>query len=488
MSVTPCSINLFQDKEYLTQLLLAGQQKSRETGHQHFVSISQKISAIDPLLALELLTTPEQHYFYLENPVQRQAIAGIGAVSVGNINLVNRFQKSQEFISQCQSRTTSVGDLHLQGAGTHFFCGFSFFSDVENSSSPFTSTTIFLPKWQIHRQPEYCLLVANLGITYQSNISYLVDSLVKGANKIIYLCHSTYLGSIQSLSLEESNQRESNQKIDSYTQEFKSAVISALNSINQGKFQKIVLAQIRELVAKYPLSMVSSLHNLRSQYPDCYTFAISNGRGYTFLGASPERLISIKQQKLVTDALAGSAPRHSNSSLDHKIGEALLNNSKERNEHQTVVDFIDRSLRELNLQPQRATFPQLLKLSNIQHLWTPIFAPLDHNLHPLEIIAKLHPTPAVAGTPQEIVSAEIRKYEQFDRGLYAAPIGWIDSRGNSEFIVAIRSCLIHGCHATLYAGAGIITGSDPDQELAEITLKFQPLLQALAVSENDFIP
>ncbi len=482
MSVIPCSVNLFQDKEYLTQLLLAGQQKSREIDDQHFVSISQEIPAIDPLLVLELFTTPEQHCFYLENPVQGQAIVGIGAATIGNIDPINRFQRSQEFIAQCQSQTTSVGDLHLQGAGTHFFCGFSFFADLASKSSPFAATTIFLPQWQIYRQPEYCLLVANVGINKQSNIESLVSHLIKDFHKIIHLCQFTYFNSIQQLS-----QGEKEQKIAHHTQEFKSAVISALNSINQGKFHKIVLAQVRELVAKYPFSVVNSLHNLRSKYPDCYTFAISNGSGYTFLGASPERLISIKQQKLVTDALAGSAPRNHNSYLDRASAKALLHNPKERNEHQTVVDFIDRSFRELGLQPQRATTPQLLKLSNIQHLWTPISAQLDHALHPLEIIAKLHPTPAVAGTPREIISAEIRKYEQFDRGLYAAPIGWIDDRGNSEFIVAIRSCLIHGCHAKLYAGAGIITGSDPDQELAEIALKFQPLLQALAVSEHEFI-
>lgn len=487
MSVTPCSVNLFQDKEYLTQLLLAGQQKSRETGHQHFVSISQEIPTIDPLLALKSFTTPEQHCFYLENPVQGQAIVGIGAVTIGNIDPINRFQGSQKFIAQCQRQTTSVGDLHLRGAGIHFFCGFSFFADLKSSTSlftsPFAATTIFLPELQIYCQPEHCLLVANVGINKQSNIESLVNYLVKSFNKLVHLCQSTYFNSIQQLSQEEKLQR-----IDHHPQEFKLAVISALNSINQGKFQKIVLAQVRELVAKYPFSVVNSLHNLRSKYPDCYTFAISNGSGYTFLGASPERLISIKQQKLVTDALAGSAPRNSNPYLDRASAEALLCNPKERNEHQTVVDFIDRSLRELGLQPQRAATPQLLKLSNIQHLWTPISAQLDYDLHPLEIIAKLHPTPAVAGIPQEIVSAEIRKYEQFDRGLYAAPIGWIDSWGNSEFIVAIRSCLIHSCHATLYAGAGIITGSDPDRELAEISLKFQPLLQALAVSGNEFMP
>ena len=100
-------------------------------------------------------------------------------------------------------------------------------------------------------------------------------------------------------------------------------------------------------------------------------------------------------------------------------------------------------------------------------------------MHPLEIVAKLHPTPAVAGVARDIAMKEIRRYESFERGLYAAPLGWVDYQGNSEFIVGIRSALIDGSSARLYAGAGIVEGSDPDKELAEIQLKLQALLKAL---------
>ena len=122
---------------------------------------------------------------------------------------------------------------------------------------------------------------------------------------------------------------------------------------------------------------------------------------------------------------------------------------------------------------------RLLQLSNIQHLWTPIRAAVPANIHPLEIVACLHPTPAVAGAPRTVACEEIRRYETFDRALYAAPLGWIDSRGNSEFVVGIRSALIEGCQARLYAGAGIVAGSDPNKELAEIQMKFQALLNTL---------
>ena len=123
--------------------------------------------------------------------------------------------------------------------------------------------------------------------------------------------------------------------------------------------------------------------------------------------------------------------------------------------------------------------PRLRQLSNIQHLWTPISAIVPPNIHPLKIVAQLHPTPAVAGTLPDIACNEIRRYESFERGLYAAPLGWLDGEGNCEFIVGIRSALIDGDRARLYAGAGIVAGSDPNKELAEIQLKLQALLKAL---------
>jgi menaquinone-specific isochorismate synthase len=223
---------------------------------------------------------------------------------------------------------------------------------------------------------------------------------------------------------------------------------------------------------------MNCLQNLRQNYADCYVFSLSNGRNNCFLGASPERLISIQNQQLVTVALAGSAPRGKTKREDLTNANHLLQSEKEKREHQAVIEFIMQRLQELGLSPQRSPL-KLLKLSNIQHLWTPIYAQLKPPIHPLEIIAKLHPTPAVAGVPTQVACAAIQKYETFERSLYASPLGWVDYQGNSEFIVGIRSALIHKNKARLYAGAGIVAGSDPVKELAEIELKLQALLQAL---------
>lgn len=193
-------------------------------------------------------------------------------------------------------------------------------------------------------------------------------------------------------------------------------------------------------------------------------------------------MINVHNLTLVTDALAGSAPRGKTPEEDAINADRLLKSEKERHEHSLVIDFITQQLLKLGLFPQVVNFqgtPRLRQLSNIQHLWTPIQALVPSHVHPLQIIAHLHPTPAVAGESRLDAMKQIRRYESFERGLYAAPLGWVDTSGNCEFIVGIRSALIDGNRARLYAGAGIVAGSDPSKELAEIQLKFQALLKAL---------
>jgi menaquinone-specific isochorismate synthase len=208
-------------------------------------------------------------------------------------------------------------------------------------------------------------------------------------------------------------------------------------------------------------------------------FSIGNGKGQSFIGASPERLLSIRNHKLITDALAGSASRGRTVAEDAKSAQHLLNSEKERREHQLVVEFIARQLTDLGLQPHHADVPSLLQLSNIQHLHTPIQAAMPSHLHPLQVLSALHPTPAVAGMPRQTACEQILHYEQFDRSLYASPLGWVDAHGNAEFVVGIRSALLDGNRARLYAGAGIVAGSVPDREFAEVKLKLQTLLRGL---------
>ena len=251
-----------------------------------------------------------------------------------------------------------------------------------------------------------------------------------------------------------------------------------MDSIEADDFSKVVIAHATDIQSVTPFEIIQSLNNLRTLHPDCYIFSTSNGKGHNFIGASPERLLSVQNRQLVTDALAGSAPRGVNSTEDLHLANMLLKNRKEKREHKAVSDFMLERLRSIGLKPQQLPL-QLLKLSNIQHLWTPIYAHLPPDIEPLEIVALLHPTPAVAGVSTKVACESIRHYEKFDRSLYAAPLGWVDYDGNCEFIVGIRSALINGDRARLYAGAGIVSGSNPDKEFDEVQLKLQSLLKAL---------
>ena len=472
MTVTPIHANLFQERKELYQFLLHCKETLKEKTQKKIVSITLKSQLLDPLAVLQKIAAPDRMHFYIEKPHQGEAIAAIDAAIKLKLQGSDRFLQAQAFINSCLANTTATGDLHLPFSGPHFFCSFTFFEDSLATNSPFPAATVFLPRWQVACRQDCSVIVANIVIDLDVNLERLIAELTH-QYKLIAASVNQPLAFIQKRKTTRNFQQIAARDY------FKASVRSALESIGVNKISKIVLASTIELSSNKPFKHIESLNNLRKFHPDCYIFSTSNERGQNFIGASPERLIKISNKELETDALAGSAPRGKTAAEDAYFADGLLSSEKERREHQVVSNFIVNRLSSLGLQPQRLPLPCLLQLSNIQHLWTPIRAKVPANVHPLEIVAELHPTPAVAGVPRNIAIEQIRRYENFERCLYAAPLGWIDHRGNSEFIVGIRSALIDGCSARLYAGAGIVAGSDPDKELAEIQLKFQPLLKAL---------
>ncbi|MBL4574999.1 MAG: isochorismate synthase [Opitutaceae bacterium] len=189
--------------------------------------------------------------------------------------------------------------------------------------------------------------------------------------------------------------------------------------------------------------------------------------------------MKISEKGLETKAIAGSAPRGKSASEDASLGRDLLHSEKDLREHQIVLESIIRRLGKLGLEVKSTSRPSLLQLANIQHLHTSLLGEVDAGIHILDVLKELHPTPAVGGTPREAACKHIPSLESFDRGLYAAPIGWIDSKGEGEFVVGIRSALIDGATATAFAGNGIVAGSDPEKELAETNWKLKALLENL---------
>jgi menaquinone-specific isochorismate synthase len=457
------TLNPSLNRKQLYQFINFCKQQSLDDDHFKVASVAFAIPTIDPLMVMRWMRSENDLHFYGENRDEGRVVAAMAGALVYQASGIDRFQKAQQFIQDCLQHLIPSGTE----AQSHFFASFTF-ADQEPSDY-FAPATIFLPQWQIIRRLEECTLIANFKINAQTNVTEITDR--------IWQRFQTIQTSQYTLSPPNGLPPVDRKITD--THNFRAAVVAALESIQQQQIRKLVLAHAVDVRSPLPFQWAHSLHNLRQRHPDCTVFSVGNGQGQSFIGASPERILSIRNHQLVTDALAGSSPRGRSVIEDADLAQRLMSSDKERREHQVVVDFIAQQLVNLGLQPMFSDRPQILQLSNIQHLHTPIQTPVPNQIQPLDILAELHPTPAVAGMPRAIACQQIQAYENFGRSLYASPLGWLDAQGNAEFVVGIRSALLDGQRARLYAGAGIVAGSDPDRELAEIMLKFQTLLQAL---------
>jgi len=259
------------------------------------------------------------------------------------------------------------------------------------------------------------------------------------------------------------------------------SVDAAVERIHAGDLRKVVLAQALAVTLDRPLSVPDVLARLGDTYPDCYRFLVEPSDGPdspAFFGATPERLVTRHGRTVTTGALAGTTGRGDTPAEDDWLAEELLGDEKNVHEHELVAETIREQLA-----PFASTITsgqrRVRRLATVQHLFTPITATLDSDTHVLDLVEALHPTPAVGGLPPERALATIRETEPFDRGWYAAPIGWIDAAGNGTFAVAIRSALARGTETTLFAGVGVVADSDPDREWDEVQLKYRPILDEL---------
>ncbi|MFP6656237.1 MAG: isochorismate synthase, partial [Myxococcota bacterium] len=272
---------------------------------------------------------------------------------------------------------------------------------------------------------------------------------------------------------------------------FQDQISHALAEIEAGRMAKIVLARSLSVEHDADIEVPSFLERLRSQYPSCTLVAIGRGKD-TFLAATPETLVRVEGDEVESAALAGSAPRGRHPEEDEVLGQALLDSEKENQEHAHVVAQIRGVVEGFCHEFEISAKPTLRKLVGIQHLETRLRGRLRSRpdgqkaVDVLELVEALHPTPAVGGVPAANAAAWLRRFEGLDRGWYAAPVGWLDREGGGDFCVALRSALIRNglgpsgesgaSRALLFAGAGIVSGSDPRQELMETRIKLRALL------------
>ncbi len=266
--------------------------------------------------------------------------------------------------------------------------------------------------------------------------------------------------------------------------DWRRGVEAALDRIRAGDLRKVVLAQGLEARLARSASVPDLLGRLDAAYPDCYRFLVEpeptpgDEPPPSFLGATPERLVSLRGRTVGTGALAGTTGRGETPAEDEWLAEELLADAKNRHEHGLVAEAIQAQLAPF-AGGVRTGDRRIRRLATVQHLYAPITATLDEDAHALDLVEALHPTPAVGGLPPGRALETIRRSEPFDRGWYAAPVGWLDAAGDGEFAVAIRSAVVERARATMFAGVGVVADSDPDSEWDEVQLKYRPLLDAL---------
>lgn len=256
----------------------------------------------------------------------------------------------------------------------------------------------------------------------------------------------------------------------------------ALETIEHGSLSKVIVARAEDWRPPRPVDAADLLQELARCYPRCFRFCVQPAGGPAFVGASPERLVKVEDHVVHADAMAGTARRSRDAEQDAALAADLFGDEKERREHLAVVDYLHRTLGPVVPALEAASEPAILRLANVQHLHTPFrgeLSELEAGAGVLQLAARVHPTPAVAGVPQRAAMAWQREHEGLDRGWYAGGVGTVAPRGEGEFCVAIRSGLLQEGRARLFAGAGVVRGSQPELEQAEVDAKLRGLREVL---------
>lgn len=263
---------------------------------------------------------------------------------------------------------------------------------------------------------------------------------------------------------------------------WQSNVDEALSFIRCEVLEKIVLARKSTLEFAEPLNPITLTSRIFEATHDCFVFCFDFGSDtespHAFLGATPERLFARDGNLLRSEVVAGTRKRGATSGEDQRLAYELLTSDKDQLEHDIVRKSIRQKLHKFVDQLDVDSHASVLRLARKQHLCSEVQGTLKEGVEDGDLLKRLHPTPAVGGYPTENALPEIARLEPFDRGWYAAPLGWISAE-NAEFVVGIRSGLVEGNLLSLYSGAGIVRGSDPDEEWREVENKIQDFLEIL---------
>jgi menaquinone-specific isochorismate synthase len=415
--------------------------------HERVIRLAVPAGRINPFRWLR-----EQRLFpktYWSGRGERTGVAAVGIADVREMGV----SEGAGSLSRLLASLPDAG-----GSGARYYGGarFDALREPDEEWVPFAAYHFVLPRFELHAGDAETTLVCNL-------------VLPRDAQAV-----SEILEHVEDLSLPVGEFGASLpipvRRVDSPDfRGWRQNIERALRAFSEGRLAKVVLARRAEIAFDADLDATLLLEGLKEATPNCFHFYTEPESGVAFLGASPERLFSRQGNVVVSEAVAGTRPRGL-SLEDDGLREDLMHSAKDRSEHTYVRAGIQEALaplcEELDLEGDVAE----MKLARGRHLKSMVRGTLREGVTDAGLLEAMHPTPAVGGHPREGALAEIRDLESFDRGLYAGPVGWFGADA-SDFAVGIRSGLVRGRMLDLYSGAGIVAGSVPDEEWAEIENK-----------------
>ena len=431
------------------------------------ISIFIEIPRIDLIDIYEDLLEDYSFSSFWEDNNQISYLA-LGKCESLNYFGTNKFKFAKKFNDQIFKKLITI-NLYSKRIFFSKLIYFFSFDDKNNKSASYKSIPSFeavLPKFLIIKDKKSTYISMNIKLLNKKNITVLIEEFWNLRKRIF--SKKTVNRSYKS---DKINHDSFNHLLEQSRNILSKKVVRGIKLINDDILQKIVIGSRLIFKANKDLNLIKILKKLRINQPNsCKYVWKRNSQDITF-GASPEKLFSFNKNLLILEAVAGTAP----SNLDKNL---LLKSQKDLLEHNFVRDYLFESLHYFNINEYKIEKIKVIQFGDISHLYTEINSEIE-SICPFLLLEYLHPSPAVCGVPKKEALFWINNIEVYDRGNYASPIGWIDSRGNSDFRVAIRGARFINNEIEITAGSGIVKGSIAENEIEEINLKLLNLAKEI---------
>ncbi|QKE75182.1 isochorismate synthase [Arthrobacter citreus] len=447
-----------------------------KTCSKRFICKVEKIMNIHPLSVYHFyheLGFTER--FYWSNQENSLILTGIGT-------LVPFHHSTEEQYSAIEKEWKRFGEQvyieqeHCFGTGPIALGGFSFFDNYKDDQDwkNFGTSHFYIPKLMVTVTKEGTFITSNYEINEQTSVEDLL------------LQYKEYDDFLENFGMKQPSFKQSEciNKDEYEPNEWIQSVKEAIQQMKNEKLEKVVLNRTLDAIFSAEVNSTKVIYELEATRNVNYIISYQI-KDTVFISATPERLISKKNNTVSSMCLAGSAAKGKTKEENIEASNWLLNSKKNNGEHAFVVNYIREILKKYCNELLIPSTPRIMATKSLLHLFTPVEGKLYNHVTLFELIQALHPTPALGGFPKEEACKLIRELEPVDRGWYGAPIGWIDLNGNGDFAVGIRSALIKGEKAKLYAGCGVVQDSKPEEEFFETGVKFLPMLNALGGLRNE---